>query len=105
MSAVTQPLRRGYRTLCLPISETDYERFMTENAFAEQARELDPADALETVNTDGWAATQGAWKRLFPSITVILCFLHAVLKIRDHALNTYQFLFPPLSKGGEGGFL
>ncbi len=34
MSTVTQPLRRGYRTLRLPISETDYERFMTDNEFA-----------------------------------------------------------------------
>ena len=34
MSTVTQPLRRGYGTLRLPISEADYERFMTENGFA-----------------------------------------------------------------------
>ena len=28
----------------------------------------------ETVNTDGRRAPQGAWKALFPQITVILCF-------------------------------
>jgi hypothetical protein len=31
---VAQPLKRGYRTLCLPISEADYGRFMTDKAFA-----------------------------------------------------------------------
>ncbi len=36
-----------------------------------------------TVNTDGWRATQLAWRRLFAQITVIVCFLHAFLKIRD----------------------
>jgi hypothetical protein len=34
MSTITQPSKRGYRTLRLPISEADYERFITENGFA-----------------------------------------------------------------------
>jgi len=51
--------------------------------FASEAQALDAAYAPETVNTDGWQATQGAWKALFTHITVILCFLHALLKIRD----------------------
>ena len=34
--------------------------------FAEEARNLDPAYAPATVNTDGWEATQWAWKALFP---------------------------------------
>lgn len=34
MSTITQPSTRGYRTLRLPIDEADYERFMTEKAFA-----------------------------------------------------------------------
>lgn len=37
----------------------------------------------QTVNTDGWKSTQAAWKTLYPKITVILCFLHAWLKIRE----------------------
>ena len=35
------------------------------------------------MNTDGWQPTQGAWKALFENVTLILCFLHAFLKIRD----------------------
>jgi hypothetical protein len=37
----------------------------------------------ETVNTDGWDATRLAWRTLFTQITVILCFLHSFIKIRD----------------------
>lgn len=53
--------------------------------FAHEARSLEPGYAPDTVNTDGWAATQNAWRRWFPGITVILCFLHAFIKIRDRA--------------------
>lgn len=35
------------------------------------------------MNLDGWKATNQAWTNLFPHITIILCFLHAFLKIRD----------------------
>ncbi len=34
MSTVTQRPKRGYRTVRLPIGEADYERFMSDNAFA-----------------------------------------------------------------------
>lgn len=53
--------------------------------FADEARQLNPFYKPETVNTDGWAATQKAWKSLFKEITLILCFLHAFIKIRDRA--------------------
>ena len=63
--------------------------------FAEEAKALDPDYKPETVNTDGWAATQGAWKRLFPSIAIILCFLHAFLKIRDRATQALTEVLRP----------
>src|SRR6266700_3079580 len=60
--------------------------------FAQEARELSPTYSLKTVCTDGWEGTQSAWKRLFPMVGIILCFLHAVLKIaarcgRDRAMR------------------
>jgi hypothetical protein len=64
--------------------------------FAEEARALDPDYAPATVNTDGWAATQAAWQRLFPTITVILCFLHAFLKIRERATQALSEWFEPV---------
>jgi hypothetical protein len=51
--------------------------------FAAEARDVEPRYAPETVNTDGWAATQNAFQALFPAIAVVLCFLHGFLKIRD----------------------
>ena len=51
--------------------------------FAAEARDVEPEYAPETVNTDGWASTRNAFQTLFPLITVVLCFLHGFLKIRD----------------------
>jgi len=30
-----------------------------------------------------WKATNQSWKNLFLNITIVLCFLHAFLKVRD----------------------
>lgn len=46
-----------------------------------------------TVNTAGWFATQNAWGKLFISIQVIECFLHAFLKVRDRATKKMQNFF------------
>jgi hypothetical protein len=51
--------------------------------FAAEARDVSPEYAPATVNADGWAATRNAFQTLFPTITVILCFLHGFLKVRD----------------------
>ena len=55
--------------------------------FRDEARCLDPGYRPETVDTDGWAATQAAWRALFQGVTLILCFLHAFLKIRERAVH------------------
>jgi hypothetical protein len=62
-------------------------------ACAQEARELSPTSTPKTVCTDGWEGTQRAWRRLFPTVCIILCFLHSVLKIaercgRDRATRT-----------------
>jgi hypothetical protein len=51
--------------------------------FQQEVCRLDPTYTPQTVNTDGWDATQKAWQALFPQIVIIECFLHAFLKIRD----------------------
>lgn len=61
--------------------------------FAHEARCVDPDYAPDTVNTDGWAATQNAWQTLFANITAILCFLHAFIKIRDRATKVLEESF------------
>jgi hypothetical protein len=42
-----------------------------------------PEYAPKKVNADGWAATWNGFQTLFPQITMVLCFLHRFLKIRD----------------------
>ena len=61
--------------------------------FAHEAGDVDPTSEPESVNNDGWQATQGAWKALFSNITVILCFLHAFLKVRDRATKALAGAF------------
>lgn len=53
--------------------------------FKEEAKDLDVDYQPNTVNTDGWWATQNTWQSLYPTIKVIECFLHAFLKVRDRA--------------------
>ena len=57
--------------------EEAYGEFVTEatEVFAEyQAR---------SVCTDGFKPTREAWRRLCPHLTLVLCFLHSILKIKE----------------------
>jgi hypothetical protein len=58
--------------------------------FHTEARDVDPAYTPATVNTDGWKATQKAWRTLFSPIIVILCYLHGFLKIRDRSRKDHE---------------
>jgi hypothetical protein len=63
-SATTAALTAGYRD-CQP-----------------EALALDPTDASETVNTEGWTPTPPAWECLFPLLVILRCFFHVSRKIR-----------------------
>jgi hypothetical protein len=65
--------------------------------FKDEAQQLDPMYQPETVNTDGWEATQKAWRSLFSLITIIECFLHAFIKIRERGKHLKE-AFRQLSK-------
>ena len=58
--------------------------------FAKEAKELFPNYQPKTVNTDGWWATQNAFKALFAGIVPILCFLHGFLKVRDRCYKDHD---------------
>ena len=69
------------------LSETANEKDLT-FAYAEfmfESQEIDPNYQPISVNTDGWSATQKSWKNLADKTTLILCFLHAAMKIRDRS--------------------
>lgn len=51
--------------------------------FKEEAQSVKANYAPKTVNTDGWAATNAAWKKLFPTVITLLCYLHGFIKIRS----------------------
>jgi len=60
--------------------------------FKEEAQELAPQYQPKTVNTEGWEATQQAWKSLFPKILIIWCFLHSFLKIKERCRRSKELL-------------
>ena len=77
-------------------SQTDLEKAY--GVFASEAQAVDADYTPETLNTEGWQATQNAWKALFHQITVVLCFLHAFIKIRDRTKKAFGELGQELQK-------
>ena len=79
--------------LCAEVSSgfSKEELQVAYGVFAEEAKQVDPDYAPSTVNTDGYASTIGAWRALFPTVTLILCFLHAWLRIRDRSKTLENF--------------
>jgi hypothetical protein len=49
--------------------------------FAQEAQSVFAHYQPRSVCTDGWKATREAWRKLFPHIRLVLCYLHSVLKI------------------------
>jgi hypothetical protein len=66
--------------------------------FQAEAQRVDPDFRPQTVNTDGWLPTQKAWQALFATITIIHCFLHAFLKIRDRTKKRYKTLYADIQQ-------
>jgi hypothetical protein len=51
--------------------------------FKGEALHRNPDYLPETVTTDGWEATQQAWRNRFPLMVISACFLHTVITIRE----------------------
>src|SRR5206468_8923552 len=51
--------------------------------FKEEARDVQPGYAPQTVSVDGWASTHQAWLWLFPLVVLLRCFLHGWLNVRS----------------------
>lgn len=66
--------------------------------FKAEAQRVEADYAPDTVNTDGWLATHKAWHALFTNITIIQCFLHAFLKIRDCTKKRYQAIYADIQQ-------
>ena len=55
--------------------------------FAVEAENVTADYQPRTVNVDGWAATQAAWRTLYPLVVLLRCFLHGWINIRDRSKN------------------
>jgi hypothetical protein len=60
-----------------PSLQTAYGEFKAE------ATTVFPTYQVRSVCTDGFQATRAAWRQLFPHVTLVLCFLHAILKLTE----------------------
>ena len=65
--------------------------------YKEEAQFIKPDYTPETVNTDGWISTQKAWKRIFPYILLINCFLHVFIKIRDRSKKKFKDIYQQIA--------
>lgn len=63
------------------------------SVFKEEAKIVSSDYEPNSVNTDGWNATKNAWKKLYPTIVLIECFLHAFLKVRDRSTKKVMTYF------------
>ncbi len=72
-------------------SEEDLKKAYS--VFKKEAACVNPEYRPDTVNTDGWLSTQNAWKKLFPGIAVIPCFLHIFIGIRDRSRKKHKETF------------
>jgi hypothetical protein len=59
-------------------------------AFAQEAKALAPDSQARSVCPDGWEAPRQAWRGLFPTIKVGLCFLHAILKMKKDCAGQWR---------------
>lgn len=62
--------------------------------FAREAAAVFPNYQPQSVCTDGFRATRQAWRELFPQITLVLCFLHSILKIAKRCRGTLRYEVP-----------
>ena len=69
------------------------------NVFKKEALDVDPDYTPVSVNTDGWDPTRNAWKKLFPAVSVIACFLHVFIGIRSRCSKKFKDIFRIFSTG------
>jgi hypothetical protein len=69
-------------------SETDLTKGYGE--FKQEATVVKANYCPKTICVDAWDATRNAWKSLFAKISIILCFLHVFISLRDRAQKKFQ---------------
>lgn len=65
--------------------------------FQQEAQQLDTDYSPTTVVVDGWKPTKKSWLNLFPLISIIQCFLHIFLGLKQKATQKTRAIFLQLS--------
>ena len=60
------------------------------SVFKSEAQQVCPNYNPLTVNIDGFRSTKKTMQKLYPTSTIILCFLHGILKIQSNATKQYD---------------
>jgi hypothetical protein len=66
--------------------------------FKQEAQTINPDYSPQTANTDGWLATRNALQALFPAMTLLMCFLHVFISIRDRSSKKFREIFALVSE-------
>lgn len=77
------------------LDEPDLERAY--GVFKSESLDVNPTYSPKTVNLDGWKASLNLWKKLFPMLLIIPCFLHLYIKLRQAATKKVEKAFHSLS--------
>lgn len=66
------------------------------STFREEVEAVSPNYKPKTVNIDGWSATKKVWQKLFPTIVIIECILHAFISIRSRCKKKHKEAWPDI---------
>lgn len=83
-------------TIAASAGQEDLEKAY--GVFKQEAQTLNPGYSPETGNTDGWLPTRNAWEAIFPGMTLLMCFLHVFISIRDRSSKKYKEAFTVVSE-------
>ena len=80
------------------VSMSADEKGLTEayGTFRDEVQAVSPDYSPETVNIDGWSATQKTWVTLFPMVVIIECILHAFISIRSRCKKKHEAVWPEI---------
>ncbi|MCP4106394.1 MAG: hypothetical protein GY749_12775 [Desulfobacteraceae bacterium] len=86
----SESVQRQNRMICLPFQQETYGETVAD---ALQFRLY--IDEMFSLYPE---LLQNAWKKLFPSVTLILCFLHAFIGIRDRAKKKFGEIYNEIAE-------
>ncbi len=69
--------------VCVAKKADESSKTTAYGVFQQEAQQLNVNYSPKTVNVDGWKATEKSWLKLFPKISLVFCFLHLFLSLKQ----------------------